>query len=177
MRVILTWPVLITIVLIYFLRSQKEVITHLIKRINQISFPGGKLDAGYDSNISKRAEILPASGTDGKNSAEDLPKKVSILESDFNNFLFESLQANKKIIHNLVDVFYRKGSFFAHKSISFPEKIKAIGNSINVNALEDLRYIETITESAQTSRENIVKAYIKSKVLIDYLRGQVTKWL
>ncbi|MBI3354450.1 MAG: hypothetical protein HY034_06145 [Nitrospirae bacterium] len=176
LRVILSWPFIIFIVLIYFMNSQKKAITRLIDRIKQVNFPGGSVETEkYDSELPKEVSKSVLS------SNSDMTKRVELLEEDFNKFILLSLQSNKRIIDNLINAIWRKDRprlladiVGGETTVSLSEKEQAIKNLIDPKALEDMDYIKRVLSNKSPSREEVMQAYIKSKFLLDYLNGIAT---
>ncbi len=179
LRVILNWPALISVVVVYFIITQREAITRLIDRIKQVNFPGVGIQTEYNSELPKEKSInLPSSISSGKKD-EDWQNKIAILDKDFNNFILLSLQSNKVILKNLLNALWRKpefGGFGSSPPSDFLKKAQQLSN-IAPKAIEDLQYIEeTLSKvSKEFSRKDITEAYIKSNIMIDYFRGLLVR--
>ncbi len=176
LRVILNWPPLISVVVVYVIITQREAITRLIDRIKQVNFPGGGIQTEYNSELPKEKSINLSSSISSGGEDKDWQNKIAVLDKDFNNFIFSTLQSNKAILNNLLDALWRKPEFggFRMAPPNFLEKAKQLSSSINPRAIEDLKYIDE-TLSKAFSRENVMRAYIKSSFLVDYFRGLLVR--
>jgi hypothetical protein len=185
LRVFLTWPPLLALVLFYLMTSQKTAITRLIDRIKQVNFPGGGIEAEYPELPKEKSEqaISPPSPEESRSSPQDLLKKIDALDQDFDKYLRLNLQANKKIIANILAAIWRKsGGGLLTGLVSrgempgtFLEKIQALRDRIDPRALEDLEYLARLDGKQLSSRRELMQACIKSKLLVDYLRGLATR--
>jgi hypothetical protein len=177
---VLIWP----LVVIYLAVSHKTAITRLIGRITRVNFPGGGLETKYNpEDLSKGNDeqvLLPTSAEASKSlSSDQLKDRIDRLDQEFSKHLFLDLQSNRRIIANLVDVAWRKYGLglFGRESaqVSFSGKVEALGVRIDAKALDDLEYIKTILAKKPLLREELMQAYFKSKLLVDYFRGLATR--
>ncbi len=180
LRVLLAWPPLVAVVLLWFLVSQRDAIAGLIGRIKQVTFPGGGFETAQYSQ-------LPAPATETKNTTlkdmspnqNNVSARINVLERNFDDFLFLSFQSNVTIIMNLLDALRRKLMLDVFGGVSQPntllEKVQAIRGRIDPRAFEDLVEIAELMSKTPLPRERLIEAYSTSQLLIDYLRGPVTQ--
>ena len=184
LRVIFTWPPLVMGSLIYFLVSQRpsiaqlrESIALLIGRIRGVSFLGGELKTEYETPPeNKNEETIPPSGKGTSASSGETEPRLAKFDHEFTYFLTSSLEVNRRIISKLVDVLWSKLGFelFNSKVRTFNEKMDRIKDRINENAYQDL--LGVMKESdPHLKRQDLINIYIKSKSLVDYLRGLATR--
>ena len=178
LRVLLSWPPMIVVVSIYLMWSQKHAITRLIDRIKQFNFPGGGFDAEYHPELPKEksGQTLLAMPEGTKTPTTDPSKKLDTLEEDFNTFIFHGFQSNRKVLENLVDALWKKQglSLFQTAPANLMDKVRRI-RIIDPKARNDLQKIEELLSKSSPTRKEIMQSYIKSNLLVDYLRGLATR--
>ncbi len=179
LRVILSWPPLVITSLIYFLVSQRQPIARLIDRIRRLNFPGGELDAELRYETlpeNKSGDTTPPSGKGTSASSGETEPELSKIDLEFTYFLTSSLKVNRHIILKLVDVLWAKLGFdlFNPEVKTFDEKMNFIKDKINKNACSDLFSVMDKSDP-YPKRQDLINVYIKSKGLVDYLRGLATR--
>ena len=177
LQVILSWPVLAALVLWYFLRSQHAVISQLLNRVKQIKYPGGSLEVEQIS-YSSPEELAPAPVIN-QNNNDDVQTGLKKLESEFVLFLVLGLETNEKIIDSLMGAICSKqgGTLFGRKLATIDEKISFLKDRIDKNAYKDLvSLFREKTKKGKDGRTGMIKEYIKSEALVDYLRGIATRY-
>lgn len=178
LRVLLSWPPMIATVSIYLMWSQADAITRLIDRIKKVDFPGGGVDTEYPPELPKEksGQTLLAGPAETKSLTTDPSKKLDILEDDFNKFVLYGFQSNRTVLENLVDVLWRKQGLgiFQKAPAAMMDKVRMI-NIIDPKARKDLQDIEDLRGRESVTRKEIIHAYIKSNLLVDYLRGLATR--
>ncbi len=178
LRVILSWPPLVIASLIYFLVSQRQSIALLMARIRRLNFPGGELNTEpYETpSENKNGETILPPGKGTSASSGEIKSELSKIDPEFTYFLTSSLEANRHIISKLVDVLWGKLGFelFNPGVKTLNEKMNLIKDKIDKNAYRDLLSVTNKSDSHPT-RQDLINIYIKSKYLVDYLRGLATR--
>lgn len=180
LRVFLSWPPLIALALFYFMISHKDAIDRLIDRIKGFTFPGGVIDTEikYTPDLPniKKDQVASTPIREEKDSIQ--LKRLDILEKDFNSFIFHDLLSNRNILHKLITAIWKKsghGLFKAHTTPTISDMLIDIKSRIDPKAVEDFKDIENTVGTQNLTREEIIKTYIKSKLLADYFRSLVTR--
>lgn len=178
LRVILSWPPLVITALFYFLVSQHASIARLIDRIRGFNFPGGELNIErYETpSENKNGETISSRGKGASASSGEMEPGLAEIDLEFTYFLTSSLEANRLIILRLVDVLWGKFLFsmFNPGVKTFDEKMNLIKDKIDKNAYRDLVSVMN-KSSPHPARQDLINVYIKSKLLVDYLRGLATR--
>jgi hypothetical protein len=169
---VLIWPLIVICLAV----SQKETISRLISNIKKVNFPGGSAETGTYPELPKEKdeqELLPIPDKDSTD------KRIDKLDREFNKFLLWDLQSNKRIIANLMDALWTKFGFRLMSGgkvpVEFADQLEPLGERIDPKALDDLKYVEAIMKKRPPSREELMRAYLKSKVLVGYFRGLTTR--
>lgn len=186
LRVLLSWPPLVALILFYFLRVHKDGLGLVINRFAEfvhwkLTFPGGAIEAGnYPPVASQEKPHRDASEgiKEGTKLAKESPAKAqNDLEGEFTYFLRLGIETNLKIIETVVDKRWNKlmrGAFALMAPKSSPstveEKIQAMGNFYDQRVLVDLSAIRNVlAQQTPAPRSELITTYVKSQKLVWYL--------
>lgn len=164
-QIIFSWSGVVLIISIVFLMSQRKAVTDLIGRIIRVKFPGGEIGANYkEPTLPKKNPVKEDKNT---------------LEKDFDGFIFSGLYINKAILDNLVNALWRKFLLeMPHiKLTNASDKFKSLISRklIDSKANDDFNFIEETLGKAIIPRQEAIQAFVRSNLLIDYLRSIATK--
>lgn len=180
LSIFLAWPVIVLIISIYVFRSQRLAITRLLDRVRQLNFPGGGLEASpYDPDVLPKGNkqiALADSSNESPSRDKELSERVFALGLYFIQFLTQGIEANAKIIHNLLGVLWQKSGLGL--SSKTPEtligRIEGLASRLDQKVLHDLRELSDVFKETKTQME-LIDIFTRSNLLIDYLRALCTR--
>ena len=86
----LSWPVVLGLLVMYFLSRHGQAVNNILTRVNSVSFPGG---------VTLGTAVYPSEPTaQGDSGARFSPKAtepVAALDKDFSNFLWQGIVLNR----------------------------------------------------------------------------------
>lgn len=171
----LSWPVILGLLALYFLKRHGPAVNNILTRVNSVSFPGGVSlgTAVYPS------EPTTAQGDTGIQSSRKATEPVGALEKDFSDFLLYGIAQNRVAVGLEIDRLWNQlmsGQFpptilTVSESKTQSEKLRVMkGNyKLNERAIADFERLEGLTKD--TPRSGLVQAYHKSHALKSYLAG------
>ncbi len=176
LSIFLAWPAVVLVITVYLLISQRPAISRLLDRIKHVNFPGGGLETNpYNPDLSPggNKQIALADTSNRELSKEkELSERVFALDVYFIQLLTQSIEANAKIVYNLLGVLWQKfGLSFTSKT---PEtligRIEGLTSRLDQDVIHDLRELSDSFKETNTQRE-LIDILTRSNLLIDYLRA------
>ncbi|MCX5724725.1 MAG: hypothetical protein NTX84_09490 [Nitrospirae bacterium] len=177
LSVLLAWPPVVGIMLLYFLGSQREAIGRLIDRIAEIVFPGGSLKLPLyegEDKVSTREgpEILLNKAPEAVPPKEEakVPKSTG---DAFLVLITNGLSSNQSIIAQLLDRIWIKSNLSgsqARPPEGYLNKVDALAGVLDRNVIRDLRRVESALRGDECEKLTTrVYIYNASQKLIWYL--------
>ena len=171
---LLIWPTVIALVLIYFMRSQRDVLGQILTRLTdltswKVAFPGGALEATkYPPAIPPEKEKLELA------QAKNAQPKEDEVVTNFGILIVEGMDINQNIIAKLLDRIIAKQFLPMFRPEKTPagylEKVAVLQGKLDQQAIADLTEIEEILKGKKkVERSEIVRTYLKSQKLVWYL--------
>lgn len=175
----LSWPVILGLLVAYFLKRHGQAVNNILTRVNSVSFPGG---------VTLGTTVYPSEPTNqgNKNDKGDItvrfsPNKVlepvESLEIDFISFLWQGIAVNRATIGLEIDRLWTQLKhgpvpptiLTGSESKTHSDKLRVMmGNfKIDEQAIKDFDEIDGVNKKAP--RSDLVRAYTKSENLKTYI--------
>ena len=171
----LSWPVILGLLALYFLKRHGEAVASILSRVTSVSLPGGvKLDAPeYPPELTLPSS--PPAPTSG-NSLDQVEKELS-------NFFWQGVDLNRILVRIEIEKLWfqlMQGAFaltipVGSEEKSPSEKIHAMKDiyRINERAIADVDFIESMTKDKP--RRDLMHAFNRAGFLKWYLGFLATK--
>ena len=168
----LSWPVVLGLLVMYFLSRHGQAVNNILTRVNSVSFPGG---------VTLGTAVYPSEPTaQGDSGARFSPKAtepVAALDKDFSNFLWQGIVLNRVAVGLEIDRLWiqlMSGPFpptilTGSESKTQSDKLRVMKEKYKIDerAIADFALLEGLTKD--TPRSVLVQAYNKSQSLKSYL--------
>lgn len=169
----LSWPVILGLLALYFLKRHGQAVNNILTRVNSVSFPGG-VTLGTPIYPS---EPTPAQGDTGARFSRKTTEPVEALEKDFSDFLWHGIALNRLAVGLEIERLWTQlmgGPFppttlTGSESKTQAEKLRVMKDKYKIDerAIQDFNLLEGLTKD--TPRPALVQAYTKSQALKPYL--------
>jgi hypothetical protein len=180
LTLLLSWPVVLGLLVVYFLKRHGQAVNNILTRVNSVSFPGG---------VTLGTAVYPSEPTDQSDSGVRFSRKatepVEALDKDFSNFLWQGIALNRVAVGLEIDRLWTQlmgGPFpptilTGSESKTQAEKLRVMKDKYKIDerAIQDFDFLEELTKDRP--RSDLVLAYNKSHALKAYLsRLSPTFW-
>lgn len=176
LTLVLSWPVVLGALVLYFLKRHGPAVNNILTRVNSLSFPGG-VTLGTAVYPPEPTPATPPRPIDGPQFSPRVVDPIERLEKDFSGFIWQGLIANRSLVRLEIDRLWNQvmaGAFpltilTGSQAQTHFEKLKVMKDifKLNERAISDFDFLENLAKDKP--RQELMSAYNKSNLLKWYL--------